>query len=238
MPWIFVVPRSAPPLARPLLLAALASLLALPPEADAAARRGRYREMPGHPWLEDGKTGRFPHAHCELRVPRARALPQPLTSAATGDLLASTYVTDVTMESAGIVLTEDVVDEVWRTWLWRDMPDATRLTGRAQLVVTVRWPRADRTLRAETSEAFTLPPLDALPPYRWSPWRRADQLRRGEHAAYEALTGAPTSALAPPEHPFELRCRTVLSTELPVPAASADDNIGRDESGRLPSPPP
>lgn len=94
--------------ASPLLTFALV-LAAVMPGGDAEARRSRYRPMPGHSWLEDRETDRYPHAHCQLRVPPARPLPEPITSPATGDLLSKTYLTAATMESASIVLTDVVV---------------------------------------------------------------------------------------------------------------------------------
>lgn len=204
---------------------------------DAHARRSRYRPMPGHPWLEDRETGRYPHAHCELRVSITRPLPEPLTSPATGDLLSKIYLTAATMESAGIVLTDVIVADGWRTWLWRDTPDATRVQGSGRLAITVRWPNPDGTLRREATEIFALPALEAHPPWHWSPWQRAQQIRSGEHATYEALENAPAAAIAPPAQPFEVRCRTVLSEELVVPGAFEDRNIGRDEEGHAPDAP-
>lgn len=199
---------------------------------EAEAQRSRYQPMPGHPWLVDRESGRYPHAHCELRVPVARPLPEPITRPETGDLLGKTYLTAATMESAEFVLSEVIVADGWRTWLWRDLPDAPRVKGSGRLAITVRWPTADGTLRDEPTEIFALPALEAHPPWRWSPWQRAAQIRSGEHAIYEALENAPAAAVPPPALPFELRCRTVLSEELVVPAAFEDGNIGRDEVGQ------
>lgn len=226
------MPRRPPPAAKPLLIFALIVAVALS-GGDAEARRSRYQPLPGHPWLQDRETGRYPHAHCQLRVSIERSLPEPITSTATGDLLSKTYLTAVTMESADIVLTDVIVADGWRTWLWRDLPDAARLQGRGRLAVTVRWPQPDATLRSEPTEIFALPALEAHPPWRWSPWQRAQQIRNGEHAAYEALENAPAAAVTPPAQPFEVRCRTVLSEELTVPGAFEDRNIDRDENGNV-----
>jgi hypothetical protein len=204
---------------------------------EAEARRSRYQPMPGHPWLQDRESGRYPHAHCQLRVPVARPLPEPLTRPETGDLLSQTYLTAATMESAGIVLTDETLADGWRTWLWRDLPDAARLQGSGRLAITVRWPNADGTLRHEPTEIFALPALEAHPPWRWSAWQRAVQIRSGGHATYEAFENTPESAAPAPEQAFELRCRTVLSEALALPAAFEDDNIGRDEAGRSASGP-
>ncbi len=141
----------------------------------AEAQRSRYQPMPGHPWLQDRETGRYPHAHCELRVPLARPLPEPLTRPETGDLLSKTYLTAATMESADIVPTAFTVADGWRTWLWRDLPDAARVKGSGRLAITVRWPNADGTLRDEPTEIFKLPALEAHPPWQWSPWQHSHQ---------------------------------------------------------------
>lgn len=215
---------------KPLLIFALVLAAALPAD-DAEARRSRYRPMPGHPWLVDRESGRYPHAHCELRVSVERPLPEPLTSAATGDLLEKTVITAATLESAGIVLTDVVVADGWRTWLWRDLPDAARVQGSSRLAIAVRWPNPDGTLRREPTELFALPALEAHPPWRWSPWQRAADVRQGEHVLFESAASARAPAPPLPAHPFELRCRTVLSEELAVPAPDQDPNIGRDEDG-------
>lgn len=216
-----------------MLVLACAAAVLLPDEAQA--RRSRYRPMPGHPWLEDRETGRYPHAHCELRVALARRLPEPLTSPDTGDLLEKTVITATTRESADIVLTDVVVADGWRTWLWRDLPDASRLGGKSRLAIAVRWPKPDGSREREPTEFFALPALDAHPPWHWSPWQRAVQVRQGEHVLFESATA--TAALPLPEHPFELRCRTVLSEELAVPAADQDPTIARDEDGHTPDAP-
>lgn len=110
------------------------------------------------------------------------------------------------------------------------------MQGSGRLALTVRWPNPDGTLRDEATEVFALPALEAHPPWRWSPWQRAQQIRSGEHATYEALENAPAAAVAPPAQPFEVRCRTVLAEELAVPGAFEDHNIDRDENGNATAP--
>jgi hypothetical protein len=227
-PWYFIAKSAS--------IVVFALLIAVP-GGDADAKRSRYRPLPGHPWLQDRETGRYPHAHCELRVPVERPLPDPISRADTGDLLSTTYLTGMTMESAGINLSEIRIADGWRVWLWRDLPDIARLRSDTRLAIAVNWPQADGGLRNEPSEVFVLPALDAHPPYRWSPWRPAAQIRDGDHAAFDTLNNAPATPVPAPAHPFELRCRTVLSEELAVPAAADDPEIRRDETGRSVSAP-
>ncbi len=205
---------------------------------DAAQARSRFRPMPGHDdILEDRASGTYPHAHCQLRVPLARDLPAPLTTEAHGDLLRKTFITRATMESAGIDLTHVRIADGWRTWLWRERAVPVRLADDNLFSVKVNWPQPDGTLRADPTEIFRLPALEAYPLYHWSPWQRAQHVRTGEHVEYQAMQGASAEVPAPaPQHPFELRCRTVLSPHIAVPAEAEDANIDAGEDGHAAAP--
>jgi hypothetical protein len=194
-----------------------------------AEARERYIEVDGGRWLMDRASKQYALVHCEIRVPLARALPDPISSSETGDRMSAQYLTAVTMETAGFDKHDQRIADGWRTWLWRDTPDLAWARGTGRLAITLGW-RADEPLHGEPTEIFNLPKLDAYPPWVWSPWRRADALRGGDFAVYDALQDRSTdTALATPEHPFELRCRVVLSDSPVVPGAADDPAIGRPE---------
>lgn len=64
--------------------------------------------------------------------------------------------------------------------------------------------------RFELLEIIHPPALTAVPQGEWSAWIGPSGLREGGFAGIEEVSGQPRRALAPPEHPFELRCRLVL----------------------------
>ncbi len=89
-----IIPRN--PVAVILASLGLIGMIAL--AVDIQAKQSRYRPMPGHPFLEDRETGLYPHAHCELRVPIARNLPDPITRSERDALMALVLV----MRPAGL----------------------------------------------------------------------------------------------------------------------------------------
>lgn len=210
-------------------LAALSQLACGPAEGRGPDRYGRFQPVDGGWRLIDRVTHRIPVAHCEIRVPTARALPDPITGPDRGDLLSVSVVTGVTSESAAFDKTDSREVDGWRVWLWREIANASHALGTSRLVVQVDWPDAGG-LRREAAEVFDLPRLDAEAPWRWTPWRRADAMIDDEHAWHVAMRRDEGPANAPPpEHPFEVRCRTVLVDEPVVPAADEDPEIPRPE---------
>lgn len=194
-----------------------------------AEARERYIEVDGGRWMMARASKQYALVHCEIRVPLARALPDPISSSETGDRMSAQYLTSVTMETAGFDKHDQRIADGWRTWLWRDTPDRTWARGGGRLAIALAW-RADEPRHGEPTEILNLPRLDAYPPWVWSPWQRADALRAGDFAVFNALQDRGTdAALALPEHPFELRCRVVLSDSPVVPGAADDPAIGRPE---------
>jgi hypothetical protein len=210
-------------------LAALSQLACGPAEGRGPDRCGRLKPVDGRSWLVERVSQRIPVAHREIRVPTARAQPNPIIGPDRGDLLSVSVVTGVTSESASFDKTDSRLADGWRVWLWRDLADASRALGTSRRVFEIRWPEAGG-LRREVAEVFDLPRLDAEAPWRWNPWRRADALIDDEHAWHVALRREEGLASAsPPEHPFEVRCRTMLVDEPVVPAAEEDPEILRPE---------
>jgi hypothetical protein len=217
------------PRLRALFTGLLATLAAACGGTDAVEARERYIAVEGGNRLMDRASKQYVLVHCEIRVPLARALPDPISSSETGDRLSAQYLTSVTMETAGFDKHDQRIADGWRTWLWRDTPDLAWARGTGRLAIASRW-NDDEPLHGEPTEIFNLPKLDAYPPWVWSPWRRADALRAGDFAVYDALQDRGTeAALAPPEHPFEVRCRVVLSDSPVVPGAADDPAIDRPE---------
>ena len=173
--------------------------------------------------------------HCELRVPIARELPDPLRTEETGDLISYTRHNPGSMGSAGIAPAGFVERDGYRVWLYREVAREADLEGSASLTVQARWPvEGTAEPRMEAMESFTLPALETMRPYEWTPWRRADELRDGFFAGWEKVHGKDAEALPPPEHPYELRCRPVLTDHLYIPVESEDPNIARpDPSGGM-----
>jgi hypothetical protein len=212
-------------------LAVLSQVACGPAEGRGPERSARYQPVHGQAWLVDRATKRIPVAHCELRVPSLRPLPEPITTPEHGDLLGTTVVTGVTAESAAFDKAVWREEDGWRIWLWRDLADASRVRGTSRLVIKVDWPEADG-VQAEPAEVFDLPRLDAEEPWRWTPWRVADVVIEDEHAWHAALRREDgVGGLPAPEYPFEVRCRTVLAHEPVVPAADDDPTISRPEPG-------
>lgn len=180
--------------------------------------------------VQDRETGLWVHIQCELRVPATRVLPDPLSTPETGDLVSYTQFTSISMGSAGIVPGEFEVRDGQRIWLWRTLADDDMLAGTAQLGVQARWPGPPGSgEQREPMELFELPPLNSMEPYRWSPWRVADEVRGGYFAGWGKLHGeAPDGSPAPAE-PYSLRCRPVLADYLHVPIAAEDPNVGKPE---------
>jgi hypothetical protein len=182
-----------------------------------------------HVYERDSK--RWVHLHCELRVPLARRLPEPITSAATGDLMSTTYFGSQSMTSGDFVPGEWRERDGYRVWLARSIARDSDFDDSSSYGVQLSFPAAGEGPRpSEPMEIFELPRFASLEPYVWSPWARADAVRGGDFAAWGELHGArETAPAAAPLLPFELRCRTVLWEHLYTPLEADDPNVGRPD---------
>jgi hypothetical protein len=161
-------------------------------------------------YVRDRETGRWVIRACELRVSRARPLPEPLSDDAHGDKLGVSIFRPGSVES-GLLLSLDFEErDGYRVWRGADVPDEDDLAGEVAFGVQVEWPRDGEETRYEPLEVIPLPPLGEVPPGEWSPWLRAGHLREGAFGWWEETHGRDAATLAPPEHPFEVRCRLAL----------------------------
>jgi hypothetical protein len=180
------------------------------------ARSGRYRMArdPGSrhafAYVQDRETGRWVIRECELRVAQARPLPGPLQDEAHGSKLAVSIFRPGSVES-GLLLSLDFERrDGQRVWRGADVLDEDDLEGRVAVGVQVEWPQEGEETRYDPLEVIPLPPLGDTPPGQWSEYLRAGHLREGAFGWWEETHGRGAPELAPPEHPFELRCRLVL----------------------------
>jgi hypothetical protein len=181
-------------------------------------------------YVQDRETKLWVHLHCEIRVPVARKLPDPITSSETGDLLHFTEFGSGTMGSAGVDKNEQEIRDGYRVWLYRVTTGEDHYKGHAGFGISVTWPDPGKETRYEPSENFNLPALNSMTPYVWTPWRKADEVRGGAFADWERVQGRPASdpAQAAPE-PFEMRCRPVLSDALFIPIVAEDANVRKPD---------
>ena len=182
-------------------------------------------------YVMDRETKRWVHLHCEIRVPVARKLPDPITSSETGDLLSFTEFGEGSMGSAGVDKTEFVVRDGYKVWLWREVAGETMYKGKEGFGVSVKWPQGEgEPWRNEAMEDFDLPAVKSMTPYVWTPWRHADRISGGAFADWERVQGMEASEPIPGvEHPFEIRCRAVLAEALYVPIQSEDTNVTKPD---------
>ena len=120
------------------------------------------------------------------------------------------------------------------------------MTAWAQASVTIDPNHSTRTRDAYTNfkawatqEGYKpdkLPAINAMQPYVWTPWRKADEVRGGAFADWERVQGMSASDPEPaaPE-PFEMRCRPVLSNALFIPVRAEDANVTKPDpsAGKL-----
>ncbi len=223
-----------------LLAACLATLVLSAADATARSRYALVRD-PASRWdfrhVQDRESRQWVHLHCELRVPLARVLPDPISTPATGDLMSTTYFTRESMSSGDFVPNEGRERDGYRVWLARSLAREADFDDSSSYGVQLSFPVApEAPTRDEPMEVFALPAFASLVPYAWSPWRRADELRGGFFAGWEKLHGVDAGGESEPHanaapqvdrNPFELRCRTVLSDVLYTPIEAEDPNIAR-----------
>jgi hypothetical protein len=165
-------------------------------------------------YVRDRVTGNWVNRHCELRVPVARDLPDPLTTDEHGDLLSVELFEPGSVQTAGLdSVTFDVRDGL-RVWTIDDVLHQDDVEGRTSYGVQVSWPQAGEATRHDPLELFHLPRLGNDPPESWSPWVVASATREGAFGWWSEVQGAPPAPPQPIAHPFELRCQ-VVPTDTP-----------------------
>jgi hypothetical protein len=211
--------------------AALLMLFAsLPAEAARYALRRDPASRHGFRHVLERDSGLWVHLHCELRVPLARELPDPISTPETGDLMSTTYFSAISMGSGDFVPGAWRERDGYRVWLARSLARESDFDDSSSYGVQLSFPvAAEAALRREPMEVFELPRFARLVPYVWSPWRRADQVLGGDFAGWGKLHGAPAELAGAPPHPFELRCRTVLWDRLFTPVETEDPNVARPD---------
>ena len=197
------------------LAAALALLLASacsPP----LAQRGRYRlaSDPGARratrYVQDAESGKWVIRDCELRVPEARRLPEPLQDEAHGSKLDVSIFRPGSVASGLLLSIDFELRDGYRVWRGAQVLGEDDLAGRVAYGVQLEWPREGEETRYEPLELIELPPVGDAPPGEWSPFLRAARLREGGFGWWQETQGKDAPALELPEHPFEVRCRLVL----------------------------
>jgi hypothetical protein len=180
------------------------------------AKSGRYRmasdpgSRHGFEYVQDRETGRWVIRDCELRVAEARALPEPLQDEEHGSKLDVSIFRPGSVES-GLLLSIDFERrDGFRVWRGAEVLGEDDLEGRVAYGIQLEWPEAGKETRYEPLEVIELPPLGDTPPGQWSEFLRAGQLRPGAFGWWDEAHGRDAPELAPPEHPFEVRCRLVL----------------------------
>jgi hypothetical protein len=165
-------------------------------------------------YVRDRVTGRWVNRHCELRAPLARELPDPLTTAESGDLLSVQLFGPDTVKTGGLQSVTFEVRDTFRVWVIDDVLRGPDVEGRTGYGVQVSWPRPDQPTRNDPLEMFHLPRLGNEQPDTWSPWVVASSTREGALGWWDEAHGAPPAPPQPIAHPFELRCQ-VVSTDTP-----------------------
>jgi hypothetical protein len=165
-------------------------------------------------YVRDHVTGQWVNRHCELRVPVARPLPDPLMTDEHGDLLSVQLFKPESVQTAGLrSVSFDVRDE-FRVWTIDDVLGPADVEGRTSYGVQVAWPETGQSTRHDPLELFHLPRLGSEPPDTWSPWVVASSTREGAFGWWSEVQGAPPAPPQPIAYPFELRCQ-VVATDTP-----------------------
>ena len=177
-------------------------------------------------FVQEKSSRKWVHLHCELTVAVARKLPDPLSTPETGDLISFTRFDPGSMGSAGLAPAEFEVRGDQRVWLYREVGKVSDLEGKSALGVAVSWPSPEQGPRPrDPSEVFRIPSIANLEPYVWTPWRGPDEVRGGDMPDWERVQGMASAAAPPVDHPFRLRCRTVLTDFLYIPLQAEDPNV-------------
>ena len=165
-------------------------------------------------YVRDRVTGEWMNRHCELRVPVARPLPDPLRTEDHGDALSVQLHDPVSVRTAGLRSIDFAVRDGFRVWVIDDVLDEADVDGETSYGVQVAWPRKGEETRHDPLELFHLPRLGDQPPDTWGPWVVASSTRTGAFGWWEEAHGAPPEPPQPIAHPFELRCQ-IVATDRP-----------------------
>jgi hypothetical protein len=197
---------------------AFASLAANDTNGHRGLRQGMRlkpeRGNEGFLYLFHEPSGHWVGRECQIRVPLARALPEPLAPEQQSVGLELRLFGGKSVESLsplGGVRNEQRF-EIWRWW-WLSMPVGDLdLAHPQRLGVQLRWPNQADPTAAEAMEIFVLPPIDESPPEVWSAWRGPDHWRTGSEAWYDEIhSRGPVQKISRrSEYPFEIRCRAGL----------------------------
>ncbi len=167
----------------------------------------------GFLYLFHEPSGLWVGRECQVRVPLARPLPEPLAPERQSERLELRLFGAKSVGSLtplGGIRNEQRFD-TWRWW-WISMPVGDiDLPGPQRLGVQLLWPpEADAPAEADTLEIFDLPAIDAAPPEVWSEWRGPDRWRAGKSAWRDELRRTQGADAAKSAKPFEIRCRAGL----------------------------
>ncbi|CAG0962482.1 hypothetical protein BURK2_00815 [Burkholderiales bacterium] len=167
----------------------------------------------GFLYLFHEPSGLWVGRECQLRVPLARALPEPLAPERQSERLQLHLIGAKSVESltpSGGMRNEQRFG-TWRWW-WLSMPVGDiDLPGPQRLGVQLHWPpEANAPAEADTLEIFDLPAIDAAPPEVWSEWRGPDRWRAGKSAWRDELRRSQGADAPKSANPFEIRCRAGL----------------------------
>ena len=182
-----------------------------------SAQRGRYAAehfqttRTNFIYVRDRLTKNWVNRQCELRVPVARELPDPLETSESGTLLSVQLMQPGTAQSGGLRSAKFAIRDGFRVWNIEDVLHESDVEGHTSYQVQVSWPRPGAEAKYDRAEIFHLPMLGDQAPNTWGPWVTADKTREGALAWWSETTGAPPESPQPIAHPFELRCQIVFT---------------------------
>ncbi len=165
-------------------------------------------------YVRDRVTGNWVNRHCELRVPVARDLPDPLMTDERGSLLSVQLFEPESVRTGGLQSVTFEVRDQFRVWAIDDVLGQADVEGRTSYGVQVAWPDSGQPTRHDALELFHLPRLGNEAPDTWSPWVVASATREGAFGWWSEAQGTPPEPPQPIAHPFELRCQ-VVATDTP-----------------------
>jgi hypothetical protein len=185
--------------------------------AACSAQRGRYSAehfrttRTNFVYVRDRVTKNWVNRRCELRVPVKRELPDPLSSAETGDLLSVQLLQPGTAQTGGLHSVKFETTDGYRLWTIEDVLHESDVDGHTSYSVQISWPTPGTSTRYEDAEIFHLPMLGDQPPNAWGPWVTADKTREGAFAWWSETTAKPAEPKQAIANPFELRCEIVFT---------------------------
>ena len=196
---------------------AVAAVLCLTAIGTCTAQRGRYAAehfrttRTNFIYVRDRVTKNWVNRRCELRVPVARPLPNPLRTNDSGDLLSVQLMQPGTAETGGLNSIDFDTRDGYRVWVIEDVLHEPDVDGHTSYQVQISWPTPGAETKYDAAEIFHLPMLGDQPPNTWGPWVTADKTREGAFAWWSETTGKPPEPTKPIANPFELRCQIVFT---------------------------